>query len=188
MVPNPTQESNWQDRAGENVFEMCIANCGPGFWIRRTTWGNSLARIVGVGPITQPAPYFGNPSVLMDVYSLSGELKDTLAPVPVAGTYKTWRRIDPPAWTDAGSLRPLDDPAIDEALAKLDKRRGKQPGGRFSYEPPVGVERTMLKVPFARKEEAKAIGARWSLADKSWWLQAGNDAALAKARKLGFLD
>lgn len=46
-----------------------------GFWIHRTTWGGTLARIIRIKEFTKYAPYFGNPSVLMDVYGLEGGLK-----------------------------------------------------------------------------------------------------------------
>jgi hypothetical protein len=111
------------DFGDRNVFEMAVANDGPGFWIRRTTWGNTCARVVGIGRFTKPAPYFGNPPVVMDVYSLAGELKDELASVQVPGTYKTWRKIDPPEWAASKPLRPLSDAAISMTIQKLDRRR-----------------------------------------------------------------
>jgi hypothetical protein len=75
--------------------------------------------------MTKPGPYFGNPSVLMDVYSLEGQLKEEAAALPVAGTYKTWRKIDPPDWAKSVDLRPLDDPKLDEALLRLNRKRHK---------------------------------------------------------------
>ena len=36
--------------------------------------------------------------------------------------------------------------------------------------------RTYLKVPFAEKDEAKALGARWEPARKSWYVE-GKDLA-----------
>lgn len=181
-------EDDWRDIGGQNVFEMLAANGGPGFWISRTTWGGTLARIIRVGMFTKHAPYFGNPSVLMDVYGLEGGLKEGLAMVPVPGTYKTWRRIEAPPWAEQTRLRPLDDPAIDVALAALDRRRGK--GGRKTphTESAPDTIRVPLSVPYARKDQAKGIGARWSLTDKSWWLPADDSSALSKARALGFLD
>jgi hypothetical protein len=117
----------WRDSSDQNVYEMFVAHGGPGFWIRRTTWGATCARIVGVGPMTKPGPYFGNPPVLMDVYSLAGELKEGLSQVRVPGTYKTWRRIPAPPWAEPFDLRPLDDPAISAALQALDRRRPPTP-------------------------------------------------------------
>lgn len=87
---------HWQESGHQNIFEMFVANGEAGFWIRRTTWGATCARVIRVGAMTKLGPYFGNPFVLMDVYSLEGTLKEGLAQVPVLGTYKTWRRIAPP--------------------------------------------------------------------------------------------
>lgn len=173
---------DWRDGSDQNIFEMCVANGGPGFWIRRTTWGATCARVVGVGAMTKPGPYFGNPSVLMDVYSLAGELRENLAQVSVPGTYKTWRRIPAPSWAEHANLRSLDDPAISAALQSLDRRRHKAPREEQKVE-----ERVLLSVPFSRKEEAKKLGARWSTAERLWWIPASNKQALAQARTLGFL-
>lgn len=173
--------NDWQEIQNENVFQMFIAHGGPGFWVRRTTWGTTCARVVRVGAMTGPAPYFGNPSVLMDVYTLGGQIKDEAAQLPVPGTYKTWRKIEAPAWTATAKLRPLDDPILDVALARLDQKRHKS-GAKGE------VEKVWLIVPFARKDEAKNLGARWSPIDKAWWLPAGHETALAKARKLGFVE
>lgn len=84
----------------KNIFEMYVANGKqPGFWLRRTTWGNSCARVVWVGELRGTPPYFGNPVVLADVFDLkTGNLKERGARLPAAGTYKTWRQIDAPAW------------------------------------------------------------------------------------------
>ncbi len=163
-----------------NVFEMFAAHGGAGFWVHRTTWGNTCARVVRVGELTGPAPYFGNPSVLMDVYTLDGQIKDAAAEMPVPGTYKTWRMIDAPDWEAKTNLRSLDDPLLDKALSRLDKKRHKNG-------PKSQVEKFLLTVPFERKEEAKKIGARWSPADKAWWLPASDDVAISKARTLGFV-
>jgi hypothetical protein len=83
-----------------NVFQMYVANGErPGFWLRRTTWENTCARVTSVGDFKGPPPYFGNPLVLADIYNLqTGQLKERGAKIAVPGTYKTWRRIDPPAW------------------------------------------------------------------------------------------
>jgi hypothetical protein len=113
------------------------------------------------------------------VYTLDGKLKDRAAQLPVPGTYKTWRQIDPPAWASVIALRPLDDPAVDAALARLDKKRH-----RGTSMP--AVEKVWLTVPYERKDEAKKIGARWSPGDKAWWLSADNAVAINEARVLGF--
>ena len=91
------------DFSDKNVFEMYVANgMRPSFWLRRTTWGNTCARVVDVGEIKGPAPYFGNPKIYADIYDLrTGELKEARARIPAAGTYKTWRLIDAPSWWTA---------------------------------------------------------------------------------------
>ena len=111
------------DFSDKNVFEMCAENGGPGFWVRRTTWDATCARIVGVGRFTKAGPYFGNPPVVMDVYSLRGELKDELAKMSSPGTFKTWRRMQSPDWAASADLRSLSDPAIEAALLEFDRRR-----------------------------------------------------------------
>ncbi len=169
--------TNEQADDNPNVFQMFVTHGGPGFWVRRTTWGATCARVVGIGPLAGPPPYHGNPPVIVDVYSLDGKLKDPLARLPVPGTYKTWRRIDPPGWSDSIRLRALDDPAIAEALAKHDKRR--KPSA-------AGSERIDLSVPFAQKEKAKAIGAKWDPAQRTWWI-ASDEPTIRKAIELGFL-
>ena len=176
---------DWMESRDVNVFEMYVANGGAGFWLRRTTWGGTCARVVRVGAITGPDPYYGNPSVLVDVYSLSGQLKEGPVQLPVPGTYKTWRQIEPPEWAYTANLRPLDDPILDTALARLDKKRGKsgpETGGSSQD------EKVSLTVPYSRKDEAKKLGARWSSAEKKWWLPASKTAAIAEAGKLGFIS
>lgn len=187
-------EEAWKESQGQNVFEMVRAHGGPGLWVRRTTWGSTCARIVAVGEFTGDAPYFGNPSVLMDVYTLNGELKDELQPLPVPGTYKTWRRVPEPIWAASITLRPPEDNAIAQALYVLDKKRQKLPGMHHgptqqssSRGPAVSdAQRVYLSVPFARKEEAKRIGARWSPENRMWWIAKSDANAIAKARELGF--
>lgn len=166
--------------SAHNVFEMAVRHGGPGFWVRRTTWDASIAQVVGIGPFTAPAPYFGNPPVLMDVYSLDGRLREPLAGLPVPGTYKTWRLVDAPGWVSTVVTRRLDDPMIIEALAKADRRRGR------SVSVPE-AERLFLKVRFEQKDAAKAIGAKWDPAARQWWLRPDDIEAQNKAREVGFL-
>lgn len=86
-----------------NVYQMWVAEREHGpVWIRRTTWANLCARIVSVGPFTGPAPYFGNPEVRADLYSLDGALVNKNALITAAGTYKTWRHMDAPPWSSMG--------------------------------------------------------------------------------------
>ncbi len=162
-----------------NIFEMYVAHGGPGFWLQRTTWGNTCARVVGMGEPSAPPPYFGNPPVLADIYALDGRLKEELVRLPAAGTYKTWQQIDPPAWSSGVLLRSSGDAAIVEHLAQHDRRKAASDVEQ--------APRVVLSVPYTRKAEAKTIGARWDPAKKVWWIAAENKLALAKAKESGFL-
>lgn len=84
----------------QNIFEMHVANGErAGFWIRRTTWRKMCARIVSVGELRGPPPYYGNPAVHADVYDIEkGVLIERAAKLPSPGTYKTWRNIKSPDW------------------------------------------------------------------------------------------
>ena len=96
------------DFAQQNVFGMFVANGRQPFWLLRTTWCNTCAKVVEVGKFRGPPPYYGNPSVFVDIYDLhSGELKEAQLPVP--GTYKTWRRIPPPPWSGKPGAEPSPD-------------------------------------------------------------------------------
>jgi len=163
-----------------NVYQMAQLHGGAGFWMTRTTWDRTVARIVGIGEIVGPPPYFGNPPVVMDVYSKDGKLREELQQLSTAGTYKTWRLIDAPEWADAVSLRLLNDPAIAEAIAKLDRRHSRAPAVDEA-------DKVFLKVSFEQKDKAKAIGAKWDPANKKWWIKTGDEMTLAKATKLGFV-
>jgi hypothetical protein len=86
-----------------NVFQMYVANGErPGFWLRRTTWSNTCAKVTSVGELTGPPPYFGNPKVFADIFDLqTGERKDIGAKIAAPGTYKIWRQIEPPKWAES---------------------------------------------------------------------------------------
>lgn len=59
----------------------------------------SCARVTSVGQLTGPTPHYGNPKDRADFFDLTtGELREANARLPAAGTYKTWRKIDPPDW------------------------------------------------------------------------------------------
>ncbi len=83
-----------------NIYQMYVENGKrPGFWIGRTTWGNTIARVISVGPLKGPAPYFGNPEVVARVYDIhTGAVKDERFVITTAGTYKTWFRAEAPEW------------------------------------------------------------------------------------------
>lgn len=83
-----------------NVYQMYVASkdAPGGVWIRRTTWANFCAKIETVGVFNGPEPYYGNPEVRADIYTLNGVLHQANAIIPAPGTYKTWRKIETPIW------------------------------------------------------------------------------------------
>ncbi len=142
-----------------NIYEMYVEHWKrPGFWIRRTTWGNTIAKIKHVGELSGRSPYYGNPAVVAVVYDLStGDVKDENFLIDTAGTYKTWRWVQPPSWS---SDTPFDPKSA----------------------------RVILNVPFSDNRLASRIGARWSDLLGAWWIAETDEKALSKARNLGFME
>lgn len=170
-----------------NVFEMYVANGRrPGFWLRRTTWGNTCAKVTSVGELKGKPPYYGNPKVLADIFDLqTGDLKEAGAVIPVPGTYKTWRRIQPPSW----SGEPHDSTITEESPIPP---QAKDDGAdaaivRPSLPDPLSQGRLLLHVSYAQKDVAKGLGARWDSRRRAFWLPIDSDN-VEKARELGFLD
>ena len=163
-----------------NVYQMADINGGPGFWVTRTTWADSVAHIVGIGTMTKLGPYFGNPAVLMDIYANDGKLRNGLERLTTAGTYKTWRLAGTPEWTAKVPLRSLEDPEIKMALAKCARSRNKKSDVEE-------FNRVLLIVRFEQKSKAKALGAKWDSANRKWWIKAEDQAAIATSRELGFM-
>jgi len=82
-----------------NVYQMYVQNDRQvPFWLTRTTWGGTIAKVIHVGELRGSAPYYGNPAVLAEFYDVAtGHLKNTDS-VSAAGTYKTWRLAQVPVW------------------------------------------------------------------------------------------
>ncbi|MDH4565939.1 hypothetical protein E8E95_04540 [Pseudomonas sp. BN414] len=142
-----------------NIYEMYVEHWKrPGFWVRRTTWGNTIAKIKEVGELVGRAPYYGNPQVVAVVFDLhTGELKDEYFVIDTAGTYKTWRWVNPPSWS-----------------------------GEPDFDPKAG--RAILNVPYAENRRASSIGARWSALLGAWWIAETDEKALAKAKDRGYME
>lgn len=81
-----------------NVYQMWFAVQPGPLWITRTTWNDLCARVISVDEAKGPAPYYGNPEVLADIYTAEGFLKQRGSVISAAGTYKTWRQIAEPYW------------------------------------------------------------------------------------------
>jgi hypothetical protein len=84
--------------ADKNIYEWIVENNGPGFWIRRTTWSGTIAQVITPETLHGKPPYYGSPKVTMDLYRPDGTLYARGVRNDTAGTYKTWRRIEPPPW------------------------------------------------------------------------------------------
>jgi len=84
----------------QNVYQMFdAADRKLGFWITRTTWLGKVARVIHIGELKGPPPYYGNPKVKADLYdSSTSHLISQGIEISVPGTYKTWRSVAPPAW------------------------------------------------------------------------------------------
>lgn len=84
----------------KNVYQMFdAADRKLGSWITRTTWSGEIARVIHVGELKGPPPYYGNPKVKADLYDASsGTLIARGIEITAPGTYKTWRSAPMPPW------------------------------------------------------------------------------------------
>jgi hypothetical protein len=155
-----------------NIFQMFVANgYETGFWVKRTPWGNSCARVTEVEPFTGPPPYFGNPKVFAEIYDpATGELKDARMRVPVPGTYKTWRQIPTPNWS--------------ANLADVPKEVRRSPASINS----TAMPRAYFRVPYEHRQDIKALGGRWDASRKLWWLPADQGRLIEAAQTAGFAE
>lgn len=87
----------------ENVYQMYIANGNQaGFYVRRANWKpGTYARVVSIdgresGPLTGRAPYFGNPTVLVDFYNSDGTVRASGQELSSPGNY-SYSRFEPNA-------------------------------------------------------------------------------------------
>jgi hypothetical protein len=142
-----------------NIYEMYVEHWKErGFWVRRTTWGNTIAKIKSVGELSGRAPYYGNPEVVATIYDIhTGEIKEDDFIITTAGTYKTWRWVQPPKWSS-----------------------------EKSFDPSAG--RILLHIPFGENSRASSMGARWSDLLDSWWIPEGNEKLFKKSTERGYLN
>lgn len=82
-----------------------------------------------------------------------------------------------------GTIRPVSRPAVDIAYSSVIQRApsgstGRTAAGAKSSSAPDNSGRIFLNVPFAEKDEAKGIGARWDAPRKKWYVPQGLDIAL----------
>jgi hypothetical protein len=58
-----------------NVYQMIESGAfdePSGLWVQRNSWGNTVARVTSFDAFKGPAPYFGNPTVYVDLFYLRG--------------------------------------------------------------------------------------------------------------------
>lgn len=86
--------------AEQNIYQMWFESGGStaGLWITRTTWSTIVAHITSIDSPKEPPLYYGNPVVKADIFNLDGSIRERGANISAAGTYKTYRRIEPPSW------------------------------------------------------------------------------------------
>ena len=87
------------DRSGPNVYEMYVANENrAGFFIRRITWGNTIARITTIGGREEGAlsgepPYFGSDAVFAEFYNLDTGERLNESEVSCPGTFTSYYQV-----------------------------------------------------------------------------------------------
>jgi hypothetical protein len=75
-----------------------------------------------------------------------------------------------------GSTRPVDWQPPDFSVPQASFSSATS--AKASPKTSAGGSVLYLKVPFAEKDEAKALGARWDAAKKKWYVPAGKDPEL----------
>ena len=82
-----------------NVYEMVKRNNGKiGFWVQRDTWLNTCAKVVRVGQMRGYQPYYGSPTVRVDMYHiLTGEVLEKNIKLRCPGT-NSYTKISTPEW------------------------------------------------------------------------------------------
>ncbi|MBY0239154.1 MAG: hypothetical protein K2X55_07555 [Burkholderiaceae bacterium] len=85
-----------------------------------------------MGELVGRAPYFNNPDVHADIFDLTtGALKEANAIIPVPGTFKTWRWIQPPVWSGEPEFDPKAERILLDVPFELNKKVSRL-GARWS--------------------------------------------------------
>lgn len=76
-----------------NVYGLWLLHGGEpeGLWVKRDSWGNMMARVLEVEPMTGSAPYFNNPKVSASFHLLDGSWVNN-GPLSCPGTY-AYKRV-----------------------------------------------------------------------------------------------
>ena len=192
-----------------NIYEMfCEHWKRPGYWIRRTSWGNTIAKVVSVGELCGRHPYYGNPEVVVVVYDIhTGEVKGESFVIPTAGT-GSWRWVHPPAWSTDLPFDPkagrviLNVPFGKNAQAQRlgarwshlldawwiaqDDAKAFTKAKALGFMEPV-PSRVSFFLPYEQRQEAKNLGARYE-GDGVWSIAVTEEAAVASLRAAGFQE
>lgn len=83
-----------------NVYQMIDAGGfdePDGLWIQRDSWGGTIARVTSFDAFDGPAPYFGNPTVYVDLFYLRGIRFKKNEVLSCPGT-RAYQRIATPSW------------------------------------------------------------------------------------------
>mgnify|MGYP000203386115 CR=1 FL=1 len=162
-----------------NIYEMYILNGDVDFWVVRHTWGKCIARIVYVGGLKTPAPYYGNPEVLMDLYSAeTGEIikQDERMSCPGTSQY-TWITLE--GWTPSEPLRAIPssppDPAfrkrmeVAEKRAERDKARKQKIREANEAKPRLYFASNPRFMAEKHARYGKGFYVRWDRDRQLWW-------------------
>jgi hypothetical protein len=93
-----------------NVYQLVLQASTEPVFVRRNSWREGVAEIVGTLPAVEewrelPAPYYGNPKVIALIKYRQGEPYE-LAELSGPGTY-AYEPISPPIWWRQGVVFPV---------------------------------------------------------------------------------
>ena len=178
-----------------NIYEMYILNGDVDFWVMRQTWGKTVARVVHVDELTTPAPYYGTPKVLVDLYDIeSGALLKKNERLSCPGTSQ-YSQVDISTWSPAEALRTVTstppDPAFRKRMEAADKR-AKQNAARKQKrreESEAKPRYYFASNPRFLNEKNELFGenfyVRWDPDKKLWWCLQEDTATQASLKEMG---
>lgn len=147
--------------AGENLPRLYrLAGWRAGIWVRRDSWGNTVAFLRSVagqseGKLSGRDPYYSSPEARADIYDWrSGELLDEDAVLPCVGCWQ---------WSWIGVPQELWDLGVDGAFERTLSARAKTDLAKRAHklEEAVGALNasvTLTRDTYPVKEQLKALG------------------------------
>lgn len=169
-----------------------------GLWVRRNSWGNTVALITSVGgqvdgKLDGRDPYYGDPEVLADVYDVrTGALLEQQASLPCVGSWQwAWIGVPQDLW-DAGPEAAFERTLSDQTRARKARARRQQQDAAERAGPCVTLSRDTYPV----RAELKALGFQFQ--NGGWLIPSsrleealaviGTDAARAEAAATATID